>query len=132
MPETPGIGHVALTVSDVKRSARFYNRLFDTQTVLDVEDDYGRFVVNASQAFILGFRTHATTGQADRFDPARVGLDHCAFHVADRAALEVWRNRLDEQGVSHAGIVEDPFGLHLSFKDPDGIALEFFCPAQQG
>ncbi|UUU34094.1 VOC family protein [Streptomyces sp. CA-210063] len=132
MPVAPGIGHIALTVSDVKRSAEFYNRLLDTQTVLDVEDEYGPFVANASPSFILGFRKHEATNEADVFDPARVGLDHCGFHVADRGQLEVWEARLDEQGVSHSGIVEDPFGLHLSFKDPDNIALEFFCPAGQG
>lgn len=132
MPEAPGIGHVALTVSDVKRSADFYNRIFDTQTVLEVEDEFGPFVVNASPSFVLGFRTHATTAGSDRFEPARIGLDHCGFHVADREQLEGWRARLDEQGVTHSGIVEDQHGLHLNFKDPDDIALEFFCPAPQG
>lgn len=132
MPEAAGIGHVALTVSDVKRSADFYNRVFDTQTVLDVEDAFGPFMAIASPAFVLGFRTHEATNQADVFDPTRVGLDHCAFHVADRAALEAWEVRLDEQDIAHSGIVEDPSGLHLNFKDPDNIALEFYLPAPQG
>ncbi|MFF8271963.1 VOC family protein [Streptomyces sp. NPDC016562] len=132
MPEVLGIGHLALTVSEVKRSADFYNRLFDTQTVVDVEDEYGPFVAVASPAFVLGFRTHGTTDRADAFDPARVGLDHCAFHVADRAALEAWESRLDEQGIAHSGIVEDPSGLHLNFRDPDNIAVEFYRPAGQG
>ncbi|MEV8534381.1 VOC family protein [Streptomyces sp. NPDC051211] len=131
MPEALGIGHVALTVSDVKRSAEFYNRLLDTQTVLDVEDEFGPFAVSASPSFVLGFRRHASTEESQLFDPARVGLDHCAFHVADRAQLDAWASRLDEQGVGHSGIVEDAYGFHLSFKDPDNIALEFFCPAAQ-
>ncbi|MGP3982464.1 VOC family protein [Streptomyces sp. KR80] len=76
-------------------------------------------------------RTRATAGR-DWFDPARVGLDHLGFHVADREQLEAWRSRLDAQRVTHPGLVEDPFGMHLSFKDPDIIALEFFCPAPQG
>ncbi|OEJ42493.1 hypothetical protein AR457_16890 [Streptomyces agglomeratus] len=132
MPEVLGIGHITLTVSDVKRSAEFYNRVLDTQTVLDVEDEYGPFVVDASPSFVLGFRKHEATSQADVFAPSRVGLDHCGFHVADRGQLEAWEARLDEQGVSHSGVVEDPYGLHLSFKDPDNIALEFFCPPEQG
>ncbi|MFG2984031.1 VOC family protein [Streptomyces sp. NPDC048258] len=132
MPEALGIGHLTLTVSDVKRSAEFYNQLLDTQTVVDVEDEYGPFVAIASPAFVLGFRRHEATNQADVFDPARVGLDHCAFHVADRAALEAWESRLDEQDIAHSGIVEDPSGLHLNFRDPDNIALEFYRPAAQG
>ncbi|MEU9146297.1 VOC family protein [Streptomyces sp. NPDC048349] len=132
MPETLGIGHLMLSVSDVKRSAEFYNQLLDTQTVVDVEDEVGPFMAVASPAFVLGFRTHRTTSRADVFDPARVGLDHCAFHVADRAALEAWEARLDEQGIAHSGIVEDPGGLHLNFRDPDDIALEFYRPAAAG
>jgi catechol 2,3-dioxygenase-like lactoylglutathione lyase family enzyme len=129
MPELQGVGHVALTVTDVKRSADFYNRLFETETVFDGEDEYGPMMVNASSSMMFGFRRHSATGDADRFDPARVGLDHFGLHVADRRKLEEWRDRLDQQGVAHSGIVEDPHGLHLSFKDPDNIALEFFCMA---
>jgi hypothetical protein len=33
--------------------------------------------------------------------------------------------------VTNSGIVEDSYGLHLSFKDPDNIALEFFCTPPQ-
>jgi len=33
-----------------------------------------------------------------------------------------------ELGVEHGGIVDAPYGSGLSFRDPDGIALEFFAP----
>lgn len=33
-------------------------------------------------------------------------------------------------GVAHSGIVDAHYGSGLSFRDPDGIALEFFAPAQ--
>ncbi|WP_329381480.1 VOC family protein [Streptomyces sp. NBC_01351] len=132
MPETLGIGHVTLTVSDVKRSAEFYNGVFDTQTVLDVVDQFGPFMAVASTTLVLGFRTHESTNRADAFDPTRVGLDHFAFLVADQAAIEAWESRLDEQDVSHSGVFEDPNGArHLNFRDPDGIALEFYLPAPQ-
>ncbi|MFJ7158234.1 VOC family protein [Streptomyces sp. NPDC101118] len=131
MPEVTGVDHVCLTVSDVKRSAEFYNRLLDTQTVMDVEDEYGPFLAVASPLLVIGFRTHGTTNQADAFDATRVGLDHLALRVADRAGLEAWEARLDEQETAHSGIVEDPFGWHLNVKDPDGIALEFYHPAPE-
>jgi hypothetical protein len=35
--------------------------------------------------------------------------------------------RLDEHGVTNSGIIEDEGGMHLNAKDPDNIALEFFC-----
>ena len=126
MPELQGVGHVALTVTDPKRSADFYNRLFDAQTVFTVEDEIGPLTICVSPAMMFGFRTHPSTSEADRFDPARVGLDHLGFHVADRQQLEAWQVRLDEQSVANSGIIEDEGGLHLNAKDPDNIALEFF------
>jgi hypothetical protein len=75
-----------------------------------------------------------------------MGLDHVGFHVEDRDRLESWRAHLDDQGVTTSGIVEEPYGLHLSFKDlamlrtagvdvghrgqrfvVHNIALEYFC-----
>jgi glyoxylase I family protein len=132
VPELQGVGHIALTVTDPKRSADFYNRLFDAQTVLTIEDDIGPLTICVSPAMMFGFRTHPSTGEIDRFDPARVGLDHLGFHVADRQQLEAWRVRLDEQGVTNSGIIEDENGLHLNAKDPDNIALEFFYMPPQG
>jgi glyoxylase I family protein len=126
VPELQGVGHIALTVTDPKRSADFYNRLFDAQTVRTVEDDMGRATICVSPTMRFGFRTHPSTAEADRFNPARVGLDHLGFHVADRQQLQAWQMRLDEQGVTNSGIIEDESGLHLNAKDPDDIALEFF------
>lgn len=31
--------------------------------------------------------------------------------------------------LGHGGIVDAPYGSDLSFRDPDGIALEFFAGA---
>ena len=37
--------------------------------------------------------------------------------------------RLGELGVENSGPESSPFGTHLNFRDPDGIAMEFFLPA---
>ena len=36
--------------------------------------------------------------------------------------------RLDELGIAHGGIKDATYGSGVSFRDPDGIALEFFAP----
>jgi hypothetical protein len=36
--------------------------------------------------------------------------------------------RLDELGVAHGEVVDAHYGSGLSFKDPDGLPLEVFCP----
>jgi hypothetical protein len=38
------------------------------------------------------------------------------------------RGRLDDLGVQNGGVTEDALGFGLSFRDPDGIALEFWAP----
>ena len=51
-----------------------------------------------------------------------------SFGCGDRDELEKWATRLDELGVTHGGIINAHYGSGLSFRDPDGIALEFFAP----
>jgi catechol-2,3-dioxygenase len=51
-----------------------------------------------------------------------------AFGLANRGELEKWASRLDELGIRHGGIKDAAYGSGVSFRDPDGIALEFFAP----
>jgi catechol-2,3-dioxygenase len=51
--------------------------------------------------------------------------------VADRDELEKWVSKLDELDIELGGIVDARYGSGLSFRDPDGIALELFCPPAQ-
>jgi catechol-2,3-dioxygenase len=51
-----------------------------------------------------------------------------AFACRDRDELQRWAARLDELGIAHGGIKVAHYGSGVSFRDPDGIALEFFAP----
>jgi catechol 2,3-dioxygenase-like lactoylglutathione lyase family enzyme len=62
------------------------------------------------------------------FDERRPGLDHLSFACVDQAELAQWAARLDELGIRHGGIEEASYGSGLSFRDPDGLPLEFFAP----
>ena len=64
----------------------------------------------------------------EAFSEFRVGLDHVTFGCADRDELETWARRLEELGIEHDGIKDASYGSGISFRDPDGIALEFFAP----
>lgn len=132
MPQHQGFGHLTLTVTDLERSADFYNRLLGSQTALASEDHLGPFIVCMGPVFMVGLRKWEQTAIDDSFEFWRVGLDHMGVHVESREELEKWVAHLDENGVESSGIVESPFGLHLHAKDPDGIAIEFFVAAQQG
>lgn len=77
---------------------------------------------------VFGIHQHDRPATDERFSEHRVGLDHVGFGCAGRAELENWVTRLGELGIEHGGIVDAPYGSGLSFRDPDGIALEFFAP----
>jgi glyoxylase I family protein len=132
MTETdfPPIGHVALTVRDLSVSVPWYEALFDAKPVLDedTDPDLHHTVYLLGGTTLLGLHQHAMPAPEERFSEFRVGLDHVAFGCADRAELEKWARRLDELGVAHGEIKDASYGSGLSFRDPDGIALEFFAP----
>jgi glyoxylase I family protein len=129
MAEFPGIAHVAVTVSDLGRSAPWYQRLFDSKPVLD--EDTGPFhhvVWMLGGPTLFGIHQHSRPESGDAFSELRPGLDHVGFGVASRSELEEWEKRLDAMGIPHGGIVDAPYGCGLSFRDPDNIALELFAP----
>lgn len=130
MPTFPPIGHAALTVSDLEASTRWYSALLGTEPVLDEDETTGGFhhtVWALPGGQLFGLHTHPSPSQGG-FDEHRPGLDHLAFACADRGELETWTARLDELGIAHSGIVDAHYGSGLSFRDPDGIALELFAP----
>jgi catechol 2,3-dioxygenase-like lactoylglutathione lyase family enzyme len=131
MSEFPSIAHIAVTVSDLERSTRWYTELFGSKPVLDEDVSAGGFhhtvfLLGGGQLF--GLHRFADGGSGDAFDEHRTGLDHVAFTCSDRGELENWSSRLDERGIGHAEIVDAHYGSGLSVRDPDGIALEFFAP----
>ena len=130
MPENgfPAIGHVALTVRDLEHSVAWYRRLFDAEPVLDEDTGPFHHVVWALGGTLLGLHQHPQQGTSETASEFRTGLDHVAFGCANRAELERWKERLDELGIAHGGIIDAPYGSGLSFRDPDNIPLEFFAP----
>ncbi len=130
MSAFPPLTHVALTVRDLSLSVPWYEALFDAEPVID-EDTAGNFhhtVYLVGANTLIGLHQHATPAPDERFSEFCVGLDHVAFGVADRAELEKWTRRLDELGIEHGEIEDARYGSDVSFRDPDGIALEFFAP----
>lgn len=130
MPDFPAITHVAVTVTDLQRSTRWYRTLLGADPVLDEDEQIGGFhhtvfAIGGGQLF--GLHTHPEPA-TDTFDEHRTGLDHVSFGCADRSALEKWATHLDKLAITHGDIVDGHYGSGLSFRDPDGIALEFFAP----
>ena len=130
MAEFPSLAHIAVTVTDLDRSTRWYTALFGSDPVLDEDEESGAFhhtVYALSGGQLFGIHTHTQPGSAS-FDERSPGLDHVAFTCTGRGELQQWADRLTELGISHDGIKDAGYGSGVSFRDPDGIALEFFAP----
>jgi glyoxylase I family protein len=130
MPDFPPLAHVAITVRDLSVSVPWYEALLDAKPVLDedTDPDFHHTVYLIGNGNLLGLHQHGTPAPGENFSEFRVGLDHVSFGCADRAELERWARRLDELGIEHQGIKDASYGSGVSFRDPDGIALEFFAP----
>jgi catechol 2,3-dioxygenase-like lactoylglutathione lyase family enzyme len=118
-----GVHHVALTVTDLGRSAAWYERVLEWSSVFEGQGDGVRFQVGVLPGgLMIGLRQY-DAGEPGPFIPVRVGLDHLALAVAV-SDLPAWEQRFTELGVSFDPVQDTPFGFVLNFKDPDGIALE--------
>ena len=126
--------HVNLTVSDLARSTEWYCRVLGLTVVSDHENvgppyfndnTYNGLFDLTTMSYVVGLIQHRDP-VAGPFDERRVGLDHFALEVPERADLDDWVTRLDELGVPHSGVVEAPYAHVVNLRDPDGIALELY------
>ncbi len=122
--------YVGLSVTDARRSAEWYRRLFGMQTVHENfagaswASDWDEVLLQHPQSGLqIGLLRHAAN-PGEPFSEFRTGLDHLEFEVGSAEELVEWRRRLDALGIAHSGIK----GHLLTFRDPDNIQLEFFWP----
>lgn len=130
MTTVPALNHVAVTVRDLEISGPWYKALIGAEPLIDEHTSAGfRHLVWAlPNGTLFGIHQHDRAPGDGDFSEFSVGLDHIGFGCANRAELEAWQARLEELGVANPGIVDESYGSGLSFRDPDGIALEFFAP----
>lgn len=115
------VDHVALSVTDLGVSERFYTQVLGFVVVMGIPD--GRICMQPATGFVLALLAHRGA-RGGRFSELRTGLDHLGLAAASRAELEQWERHLDAHGVTYTPIRDEVFGSHLNFRDPDGIALE--------
>src|SRR5215467_9944291 len=71
---------------------------------------------------------HQTAATADGAALTFRGVDHLGLTARNKAALLGWEQRLRELDVEFTPVRDSELGHHLNFRDPDGIALEFYAP----
>ena len=126
MPHVTGIHHLAITVSNLDASTAFYERVlgFPPQSELEGEGLHRR-LFTLPGGTNLGLTEHSPS-TSETFSPFRPGMDHLGLAVDTREELDAWAEHLTDAGIEHSGLVDAPYGTALSFKDPDGTALELF------
>ena len=127
-----GIHHLGLTVTDVERSARWYEVVLSFTRAGGYTDPAGLrhkvFLTHPGLTQRLTLCQHLTVPGA-AFDERQTGLDHLSFQVPRRADLDAWATHLDAHGVTHSS----PAGANtlpatvLVFRDPDNIQLELIA-----
>jgi catechol-2,3-dioxygenase len=131
MSTFPPLNHVAVTVRDLSVSTQWYTTLLGAEPLADGDsgDGFHHAVWALPNGTLFGLHVHTQRATDKDFSEFNVGLDHIAFGCESREELEKWAARLTELGILHGGIVDRPYGSGLSFRDPDGIPLEFFAAA---
>jgi lactoylglutathione lyase len=122
-------GHIGLNVTDLDRSAAFYQRVFGLDVVRESQQEGRRFVFLAKDGTLVLTLWQQAAG---RYEPGRAGLHHLSFQVGDIDQVRAAEQTLRELGATFAyeGIVPHAEGADsggLFFEDPDGTRLEIFA-----
>jgi glyoxylase I family protein len=127
-----GLHHLGLTVRDAEASATWYETVLGFRRVgrFDAPDGARSkvFLRHDGLRVRLGLTQHSDADRAP-FNETRIGLDHLAFAVADRARLDEWAERLTAAGVPHSPVAPAnsiPGAAVLVLRDPDNIQRELF------
>jgi len=123
--QTSGIHHVSLRTTDLARARVFYIDRLGFPLLMERP---GLVIFAAGSTAIALDAPGPDAAPSDRFNPMRVGLDHLALACHDANELRRVAAALTAAGVENTGIKLDPTldKEYVAFKDPDGIAWEFY------
>ena len=119
-PALGAVNHVALGVTDLRRSEPWYAAALGLVRVdgESAEDGSGHVVLaSPSGGWLLTLAA-----------PERPSVQHVAFTCADRPALVSWRSRVEASGIAPGSITDAPYGSGFVLRDPDGLEIELFAP----
>ncbi len=124
-----GISHLNLSVTDVARSAAWYTALLGQAQTMSLDTPaWQRTRLVWPDGFALVLTAHAGTAPDDRFDFARVGLDHFGIGCPTEQDIRAWADHMTAAGIAHSEVADTPRAWILTARDPDGIPVEFYCP----
>ena len=111
------LSHVALTVADRERSARFYGEHF--ALTRRVHEDDHLLVLGGDDGSLLAL----STGEP----PVLPRTNHFGFQVAGPDVVHAARARFREAGVRETEWQDDGRFVRVQVADPDGYRVELFA-----
>ncbi len=134
MPITTGFNHIATLTSNMDRTVRFYEEVFDAKVVFEIQrtaDHPWMKIVDVGGGAALNiFEAAEDEILGERRRPGHRGaIDHFAFAVDSRQILEQVKDQLAAAGAQEVGEIQQ-LGAEWSlfFRDADGMELEVCCP----
>ena len=142
-PEVHGLDHSAYRCRDAEETRAFYEDVvgFPLSLALRIDRhpttgehvDYLHVFFDIgggdpdNPSYIAFFEVVDNPGDdPDELFRTRWGMDlHFAMRVADHAALDAWKTRLEEKGVAVEGPIDHGMCRSIYFHDPNGYRLEF-------
>jgi lactoylglutathione lyase len=122
-----GFSHVQLIVSDVGKSADWYQRALGMEQFTAGTFAGGEYagLRSRSGGFVIGLQSAQPDQPAS---PAAGSIEHLSFAVADRETLVRMRDELVDNGVDAGEIFEEAISWNLRLPDPDGLQIELTAP----
>ena len=135
-----GIHHIAFRSQDPISARRFYEEVLGlafmeipvsgqfASTWKGAPADGVLLATQAGNTFLILEPPLEGTGEGDRFSEYRIGVDHLAFAVEDRAELDALVERLHAAGVENQGVETDVVlgKEYVAFRDPDNVQWEAY------
>jgi catechol 2,3-dioxygenase-like lactoylglutathione lyase family enzyme len=125
VPTIAGIHHTKVPVSDLERSLRWYEQVFDARHQPEL-DHATNGDVWASVLHVPGLAFPLMLIVTPKKAAAMSGFDPANYSIESRAELQEWIQHLDVVGIEHSSELRGYIGWLLVFRDPDGLAIRLY------
>ena len=105
----PQLHHVAITVTDLDASVRWYEEVFGVRFQMEIphEGGVGKLLADEARQLLLVLHRHDANG-GGRFTERATGLDHIGLRLASRSDLEAWQAHLERKAVERRTEADAP------------------------
>jgi hypothetical protein len=94
----------------------------------DTDDNFHHTVYLVGTNTLIGLHQHMKPAPPRRSASSGSAWTTWRSGVPTGPSSRSGATRLDELGIEHREISDEHYGSEVSFRDPDGIALEVFAP----